>query len=161
MSVAAAINLLPGVTLCRHSPFFLDVSCRRGILLTALALALAGCGGGTLGPHAFKKDVEGVQSLAAEGALVARQVARGDVTQTFVRVHTTYLQKQASTLERKLSTARVPPSLAGKRRLAVRVAAAVDRDLELLHRHPGDGGIGELLSTELEQAAKQAEELAA
>ena len=137
------------------------MSCRRGILLAALALALAGCGGGTLGPYAFTKDVEAVQSLAAEGALVAKQVAHGDATQTFVRVHTTYLQQQASTLERKLSTARVPPSLAGKRRRAVRVAAAVDRGLALLHRHPGDRALGERLSTELQRAAKQAEELAA
>jgi hypothetical protein len=128
--------------------------------LAALVLALAGCGGGTLGPHAFKKDVETVQSLAAEGALVAKQVAHGDVTHTFVRVHTRYLEQQASTLARRLSTARVQPSLAGKRRRAARVAAAVDRDLGLLHRHPGDRGLGKRLSTELERAAKQAEELA-
>jgi hypothetical protein len=134
---------------------------RRGLCLSALAIALAGCGGGTLGPHAFKKDVEAVQSLAAEGALVARQVAHGDITETFVRVHTTYLERQASTLERKLSSARVQPSLEGKRRRAVRVAALVDRVLGLLHRHPGDRALGERLNTELERAAKQAEELAA
>jgi hypothetical protein len=133
---------------------------RRGICLTASAVVLAGCGGGTLGSHAFTKDVEAVQSLAAEGALVAKQVAHGDVTETFVRVHTTYLERQASTLERKLSTARVGPSLAGKRRRAVRVAAVVDRDLGLLHRHPGDRALGERLSAELERAVKQAEELA-
>jgi hypothetical protein len=133
---------------------------RRVLCLTGLALALAGCGGGTVGPHAFRKDVESVQSLAAEGALVARQVAHGDITETFVRVHTTYLERQASTLERRLSTARVEPSLAGKRRRAVRVAASVDRDLALLHRRPGDRALGARLSTELERAAKQAEELA-
>jgi hypothetical protein len=126
-----------------------------------LTLVFAGCGGGgTLGQHAFKKDVESIQSLAAEGALIARQVGHGDATQTFVRVHTTYLQRQASTLERKLSTARVPPALAGRRRRAVRVAAEVDRDLGLLHRHPGDRGLGRRLGTELGRVAKQAERLA-
>src|SRR6266511_2796995 len=133
--------------------------CWRGALVAALALALAGCGGGTLGPHAFKKDLETVRSLASEGALVADQVAHGDATQTFVRVHTAYLERQASTLERTLSTARVPPPLAGKRSRAVRVATAVDRDLELLHRHPGDRKLGERLRAELEQAARQAERL--
>jgi hypothetical protein len=126
-----------------------------------MTLALGGCGGGTLGPHAFKKDVESIQSVAAEGALVARQVARGDATQTFVRVHTAELKRQASTLERKLSAARVPASLAGKRRRAVVVAAGVERDLGRLHGHPGDREVGLRLSVALERAAKQAERLAA
>jgi hypothetical protein len=104
--------------------------------------------------------MESIQSLAAEGALIATQVAHGDATQTFVRVHTSYLQQQASTLDRKLSTAHVLPSLAGRRRRAVRVADKVDRDLELLHRYPGDRGLGQRLGTALERAAKQAEELA-
>jgi hypothetical protein len=123
-------------------------------------VALAGCGGGALGTHAFRKDVESIQSLAAEGALVAGQVAHGDATQTFVRVHTEYLKHEASVLERRLSSARVPPSLVGRRRRAMRVAARVEHDLERLHRHPADRGLGARLSSALELAAKQAERLA-
>ena len=125
-----------------------------------MVLALAGCGGGAIGPHAFEKDVESIQSLAAEGALVAAQVAHGDATETFVRVHTQYLKREASALERRLSGARVAASLVAKRRRAVRVAARVERDLERLHRHPGDRGLGARLSNDLELAAKQAEGLA-
>ncbi len=127
--------------------------------MAALALALAGCGGGTLGPHAFKKDLETVRSLASEGALVADQVAHGDATQTFVRVHTAYLERQASTLERTLSTTRVASTLAAKRRRAVRLSADVHRELGLLHRHPGDPKLGERVGAALERAAKQAERL--
>ena len=136
------------------------MSGRRGIFLTALVLALAGCGGGTVGPHAFKKEVEAVHSLAAEGALVAEQVAHGDVTQTFVRVHATYLRQRAAMLERTLSNARVASSLAGRRRRAVRVAARVERVLERLHRYPGDRRLGVRLRIKLELAAQQAERLA-
>lgn len=136
------------------------MSRRGGVCLAAVVFALAGCGGGPLGPHAFKKDVESIQSLAAEGALVAGQVAHGDATQTFARVHTEYLMKEASALERTLSSARVAPSLVDRRRQAVRVAARLERDLVRLHRHPGDRGLGARLSTELELAAKQAERLA-
>jgi hypothetical protein len=136
------------------------MSPRGWVCLAAATLALAGCGGGTLGPHAFTKDVESIQSLAAEGALVARQVAHGEATQPFLRVHTAELEQQASSLERRLSTARVPASLAGRRRRAVLVAAEVERDLGRLHADPGDRAAGRRLSTELERAAEQAERLA-
>jgi hypothetical protein len=92
--------------------------------------------------------------------LVAGQVAHGDATQTFVRVHTEYLKKEASALEGRLSRARVVPSLAGRRRRAVGVATRVEQDLERLHRHPGDRGLGARIRIELELAAKQAERLA-
>jgi hypothetical protein len=136
------------------------MSRRQGVCLLAVALALAGCGGGPLGRHAFEQDVESIQSLAAEGALVADQVAGGNATQTFVRVHTRYLGRAAGSLRRKLAAARVAPSLARKRRQAVLIAATVDQDLELLRRHPGDRQLGRRLGDELERAAKQAEELA-
>jgi hypothetical protein len=133
---------------------------RKGVCLAALAFALAGCGGGALGKHALTKDVESIQSLAAESALLATQVAHGDVTGTFVRVHTQYLGRVSGSLERTLAKARVPEGLADKRRRAVRLAGLVDRDLELLHEHPDDRALGQRLAAELERVAKQAEELA-
>jgi hypothetical protein len=134
---------------------------RHGVCLALLTLALAGCGGGSsLGTHALTKDVESIQSLAAEGSLLAKQVAHGDVTGTFVRVHTQYLEKVAGSLRRTLATARVPPGLAADRRKAARLASTVDRDLRLLHRHPSDRAVGERVRSELARAARQAEELA-
>ncbi len=91
--------------------------------------------------------------------MVAKQVAHGDVTPTFVRVHTTYLKRQVAALERTLSTAQASPTPAGERRRAVRLATVVDRDLALLHRHPRDRVLGRRIGAELERVAQQAEEL--
>lgn len=58
----------------------------------ALALlALSGCGGGgTLSKEELQKQYEAIQSLAAEGALVADGVADDRATETFVAVHSLY-----------------------------------------------------------------------
>jgi hypothetical protein len=132
---------------------------RRAALLTGFALAFAGCGGGTLGQHAFQKDTESIQSLAAEGALVAEQVADGHGTGIFTRVHALYLQKQAGKLERKLAAARTARSLTVKRRQAVSAAAEVDRDLGLLHRSPGNRPLAQRVAALLKRTAEQAKQL--
>ena len=105
-------------------------------------------------------EIETVQSLAAEGALVAGQVAGGAATRTFVKVHTSYLHEQAASLERKLWTATVSPSLAARRRRAASIAAKVERDLGRLQRHPGDREVARRLELQLGRAARQAERLA-
>jgi hypothetical protein len=111
----------------------------RGLLAAVLVLALAACGGS---PH---KNIESVQSLATEGALLARQSERGDATSVFVRVHAGYLKQEANKLAH---------ALAGQRELrASRVASAVARDLERL-RH------GAAVSADLERLAERAERLA-
>jgi hypothetical protein len=127
----------------------------------AVMAAVAGCGGGSeLGPDALANEVETVQSLAAEGALVARQVAEGAATRTFVKVHTSYLHEQAASVERTLSTASVSPSLAARRRRAVSIAGKVERDLERLQRRPGNRELARRLELQLGRAARQAERLA-
>jgi hypothetical protein len=111
----------------------------RGVLATALVLALAGCGGSS------QKNIESVHSLAAEGALLARQSEHGDATEVFVRVHAGYLKGEADKLAH---------ALADEHELrASRVAFAVGRDLERL-RH------GAAVSADLERLAQRAERLA-
>jgi hypothetical protein len=133
----------------------------RVIAAVAVVAAFAGCGGGSgLGPHALGNEVETVRSLAAEGALVAGQVAGGAATRTFVKVHASYLHEQAVSVERTLSTASVSPSLAARRVRAASIAARVERDLGRLQRHPGDQAVARRLELQLERAARQAERLA-
>src|SRR5213079_270474 len=60
---------------------------RRAAAVAALAAVLAGCNGGTVDDHALKRDAEKVASLATEGQLLAKDMAKGASTKNFARVH--------------------------------------------------------------------------
>src|SRR4051812_25810127 len=94
---------------------------RLGLVATSLALALTGCGGSP------QKEIESVQSLAAEGSLLAQQSAHDDVTQVFVRVHGRYLEQAAAELAHTLAEEHRPR--------AAYIAVQVARDLQLLRHH--------------------------
>jgi hypothetical protein len=108
------------------------VSTRTGLAL-ALALLVAGCGGGssTLSKHALAQRAAAVQSLAAEGALLADDAAAGRSTHIFVREHSSELATTASTarstLEAGRTAAALVPALRRLRRIAVRVATGLER----------------------------------
>ena len=59
-------------------------------------LALAGCNGGTVDKHALTKDASTLDSIACEGALLARDVARGRTTTFFAREQAEELRIQSS-----------------------------------------------------------------
>jgi hypothetical protein len=132
-----------------------------GELACVLAvLVLAGCGGGTLSKHAFQKDAESLQSLAAEGTLLAAQVAEGEGTHSFTSVHALYLERIASKLAKKLEAAKTDPSLDRKRSAAAALAASLDEKLTRLHESPTDRKLGERLASDFKQEADAAEKLA-
>ena len=60
--------------------------------VVGIGLLAAGCGsGGTLSAKALSQESSTLQSLAAEGALLARDSAAGKTTRVFTRVHSEYL----------------------------------------------------------------------
>jgi hypothetical protein len=133
---------------------------RHAAALFALAL-LAGCGGaGTLDQKAFQKEAESIQSFAAEGALLAHDVADGRSTAPFTRVHASELHEQAAKLEETLSAANAEPALEDERAEAVELAGDVAASLDQLERSPGDAELARGAQRKLETAAKQAEDLA-
>jgi hypothetical protein len=133
---------------------------RLSLALPVLALLLCSCGGGQLSKKELQKDVESIQSLAAEGALVAREAADGSTTDVFVRVHSQSLQKAADKVEQKLSSAQASGSLDADRANAQQLAARVADELGRLHAHPGDRARAAQLAGSLDDDAKTAEELA-
>ena len=104
---------------------------RRLLAVPALAFVLAGCGGSSsqLTAKSLKKEVEAVQALAAEGALLADGAARGRTLGTFTRTHAQDLATPAETASRTLRGAQAPPALDPKRRAALFLAARVDASL--------------------------------
>jgi hypothetical protein len=130
-------------------------------VLVALSLLLvAGCGGGELSTDALKKEAELIQSFAAEGALLARDVADGKSTVPFTRVHAGELADNAAKLEQTLASARPAPDVGARLARAVELAKRVAATLEELERSPGDAAAARRVQGELEDAAKQAEKLA-
>jgi hypothetical protein len=120
-------------------------------------LALSGCGGGgTLSKKDLQKEFEAIQSLAAEGALVADGVADGRTTETFVSVHAQYLSEAAGKIQTDVSAAGGP----GEKRSAERLAALVSHDLDELHREPDDPRLAARLRERLELYAAAAEKRA-
>ena len=135
------------------------MSRRAAVLLTVVLVA--GCGGGgTLDEEAIQREAEAIQSFAAEGALLAGDVADGKSTVPFTRVHAGELHEQASKLEQTLSEAKAAPAVEEELAQAVAVIDDVVATLDQLERSPGDSELARGAQRKLEQAAKKAEELA-
>ena len=77
-----------------------------------LALAVTGCGqSSTVSRSSLAKRAAAVQSLAAEGALLAGDVADGRSTTVFQREHSSELSKSAGKAASSLASAKTTPAL--------------------------------------------------
>jgi hypothetical protein len=115
----------------------------RALLIT-LAVAAGGCGV----PGSVSKQAEDVASIAAEGSVLAGEVAGGDSTSPFVETHARALGKKAETLTAGVSQ----PDL-------LQVARGVVAELMRLASAPGDRAAARVIERRLEQAASRAEEI--
>jgi hypothetical protein len=133
----------------------------RSWLLVLLVACCSGCGSSTtLTKHAFTKDAESLQSFAAEAALLAGQVAEGEGTTYFTRVHSDYLAKDAKKVETTLRAADAVPEVDGKRAAGARLAARIYGDIARLHRSPRDRALASRMRADLLDAADAAGQLA-
>jgi hypothetical protein len=94
-----------------------------------------------------------LESLAAEGALLARQAGAGKTTHIFTRVHSGYLYEAASQEASSLRTATTEPALEPKLRHVTSLAGKVSADLKRV----GHASKAEQprLARQLEAAAKE------
>jgi hypothetical protein len=126
-----------------------------------LLVAAAGCGASsTLTEDGLRKHAETVQSAAAEGALLAGDVARDRTTEPFARIHSGELADQATSAANSLAVATAPPGLDPDRRRAVATATRVSDALEQLHDRPTDERLARRVQRQLERDAETAGELA-
>jgi hypothetical protein len=101
-------------------------------MMAVLSVLGAACaGGGSLGASELSHESQSLQSLAAEGALLARDSASGRTTRTFASEHASQLYRAARQAEAKLGGATSQPGLESERRKLVvfagRLSAALGR----------------------------------
>jgi hypothetical protein len=124
---------------------------RQLALVCAVLVLLVGCGGtSTLTEKALQKQLETTQSAAAEGALLAADVADDRTTETFARIHSGELGAQAKSVVGMLREAHAP-GFEPDRRKALETAIAVARALDRLHEDPADDRLAARISAELER----------
>jgi hypothetical protein len=129
------------------------------VLVLALVVVLAAaCGGqGTLGAKALGEQSKAVQSLAAEGALLAQDSADGKSTDIFRREHSNELSAAASKTRASLASATTKPSLESERRELTALAAKVGADLKRLAS--ASEAEQRTLAKALDEAAHQSERI--
>jgi hypothetical protein len=118
---------------------------RWRVLVIAIALAAAGCAV----PTSVPKQAEGIASIAAEGSLLAGDVADGDSTTPFARTHAHALRGKAEELRKAI-----------RQRQLNSVADRVVADLTSLAASPSDRAAAADIERRLEQAARRADEIA-
>jgi hypothetical protein len=131
---------------------------RLGLSVWLVVLLLAGCGGGgALSKKDLQKQLEAVQSFAAEGAFVADGAADERTTDIFVRVHTLYLGEGVQKVGKQVSAGHASGDLEEKRAAAIELASDVERQLERLHESPGDRDVACSAKAQLQRDAARAE----
>jgi hypothetical protein len=130
------------------------------LLLLAAAGFLAACGSATLNAYEVKLTAAGVQSTAAEAALLAGGAARGHSTQPFVRAHAGELAQSASSTTQQLASARAGPALAASVRELARISAVTQHLLERLAGSPGDRALAASVAVRCSALAERAKRIA-
>jgi hypothetical protein len=120
------------------------------VLVCAVAVVvLAGCNGGTVDRHALTNDAATLDSVACEGALLARDVADGKTTSFFAREQAEELQIQSSNLADALHRRQTVAAIERKVRAKSRQAAVVATWLRRLQDHPSDGQVAAVVGRRL------------
>jgi hypothetical protein len=105
-------------------------------LVLTLAAATGGCGRET--NHDVRQSVEQISSIAAEGALMADDLARDRTKITYVRVHGEELSSQAEHEAEKLNDAPIDPALRSRVEKAIGLAGEIGGGIDDLRVSPQD-----------------------
>ena len=123
----------------------------RLLSICVFAVVVAGCNGGTVDRHALTRDVATLDSVACEGAMLARDVARGRTTTYFAREQAEELRIQSSNFADALSRRKTVPSIERRVREEAKHAALLAVVLQRLHDHPSDRAVGAVVARSLKK----------
>lgn len=102
----------------------------------------------------LQQQADAAKSAAAEGALLADEVARDRTTEPFARIHSGELAGQAKAAAESLTKAQAPAALEAERKEAAAAARSTFAALDRLHRAPDDQAVARRVETELRRLAQ-------
>jgi hypothetical protein len=108
------------------------------VALFVVALALAGCNGGTIDRHALTNDGATLDSINCEAWLVSRAASRDRLTVYFTREQAEELALQAANLADALKRRPVEAGLQSRVHARARDASVLASRLWQLHASPAD-----------------------
>lgn len=126
---------------------------RTAPALAAILVVLAGCGDMSRGE--LERRVEALESMAAEGELLAGEVASDRTKTTFARVRARELADDADHEAEKMADATPAAGLGDARDDAVEQAQALADAFGALQIFPGDEGRGAQVERTLREHARQ------
>jgi hypothetical protein len=133
-----------------------------GLALALLAVAVSGCD--PLSAAELKRQAGTVDSIAAEGAILAGQVAEERAKETFVRVHSDDLSSEMEHTVEKLSETEeegeVPDEIEPQLEETIELAGDAADALDELRLNPGDERQARETEQKLEEISEQAGDLA-
>jgi len=131
------------------------------VLLVCLTLPLAGCGG-PITPGELSRSIQTLESTAAEGSLLAKDVAEDRSKATFVRVHARDLADVVQHEAEKLNDAEADRAdVAAAKTDAVDLADRIDSALGKIQTAPGSESDGRTAQEALARLSEDAGKLAA
>jgi hypothetical protein len=133
---------------------------RLCVIATTLVLAatLLACGG-PMTPGELSRSVDTLSSTSAEGALLARDMARDRTKATFARVRARELADVADHEAEKLADATPSEGIDGRKAQAVQLAGDISQALGEITVHPGDEAINRAAAETLDGLADRTERL--
>jgi hypothetical protein len=130
--MSAVVRKAPGLPISRKGGRPVR-GIRAAFLAVALALMGSACGGGgVLEAKDLLEQSKSLQSLAAEGALLAEDGASGKTTRVFMQEHSSDLFRAASQVEATLAQAKSEQPIVVRLRKLTVLAGRVSANLELL-----------------------------
>jgi outer membrane murein-binding lipoprotein Lpp len=129
------------------------------VALLAAAVVLAGCGG-AMQPDELARSIGTLESAAAEGALLARDVADDRTKATFARAHARDLGETVDHEAEKLSDASANGLVAERKTAAVNLADRISQALGQIQVSPGSEREGRTAQASLTHFGDRAGKLA-
>ena len=149
---------------CAMEHDIMDSRMRRRLVALAvlgvITVALAGCGG-PITPGELSRSIGTLESTAADGALLARDVARDRSKATFVRVHARDLSDVVVHEAEKLNDAQADrANVAAAKTNAIDLADRIDTALGQIQVAPGSETDGRRAAAALTRLSEDAKKLA-
>jgi hypothetical protein len=123
-----------------------------------MVLALAACE--PLGPEELQREVESIESVAAEGSVLGDRIAAQETKRTFARVQARELADAADHSAQRLTDAHPAEGLTPQVERAIRLAEGVSGQVGSLEVAPDAAASAQGAASELRSLAARAKELA-